>query len=279
MKPANHTVVPERGAPAKALTVALGQSKRVKLMVDESALELSSVNTLLQHEVAGHDELPGVENALTKSMGIEAKVQKASEKLSEVNETLSGQVRERHILEDRLAAATERGEADHHAALHDPLTGLPNRTLIDDRLDYGLAQAIRHGWQLAVMFVDLDGFKGINDAHGHDAGDAMLNAVAQRLKAQTRADDTVGRYGGDEFLCLLVEPRSQRDLAQIAEKIISAIQVPCEVAGSDGSVCVKASIGISVFPANGTTADDLTKSADAAMYHAKRIGSGYSFAP
>jgi diguanylate cyclase (GGDEF)-like protein len=96
----------------------------------------------------------------------------------------------------------------------------------------------------------------------------------------TRADDTVGRCGGDEFLCLLVDPRSERDLVQIAEKFIEAIQIPCDIAKANGnvSVSVKASIGISVFPANGMTADQLTKSADTAMYEAKRNHSGYAFA-
>jgi diguanylate cyclase (GGDEF)-like protein len=280
MKPLRYTNPPQRLAPAKALTKALAESERVKVLVEESAEELSSVNSALEHEVAEHAAPAGVERALAVSVGVETKVQQASEKLSDVNLALKDEVRERHILEDRFAAATDRGAADHHAALHDPLTGLPNRTLLDDRLDHGLAQATRHGWKLAVMFLDLDGFKEINDAHGHDAGDSLLRTVALRLGDLTRADDTVGRCGGDEFLCLLVDPRSERDLSQIAEKFIKAIQVPCEITESNGtvSVSVKASIGISVFPANGTTADQLTKSADTAMYQAKRNRSGYAFA-
>jgi diguanylate cyclase (GGDEF)-like protein len=280
MKAFRYTDLSQRLAPTKALTKALGESERVKLLVEESAEELSSVNSALEYEVAEHAAPAGVEIALAVSVGVETKVQQASAKLSEVNLTLKNEVKERRILEDRLAAATDRAAAEHHAALHDPLTGLPNRTLLDDRLDHGLAQATRHGWKLAVMFLDLDGFKEINDSHGHDAGDAVLQTIAHRLRDLTRADDTVGRCGGDEFLCLLVDPRSERDLSQIAEKFIKAVQVPCDVAELQGdvSLSVTASIGISIFPANGTTAEQLTKSADTAMYQAKRNRSGYAFA-
>ncbi len=179
--------------PAHALTNALGQSEHVKVLVEESAEELSSVNTALKHEIAVHSAQPAVEAALQKSEAVETKVQDASEKLAVVNVALKGEVKERHVLEDQLAAATERGKADHHAALHDPLTGLPNRTLFSDRLEHGLALATRHDWKLAVVFIDVNCFKGINDLHGHTAGDAVLRAIAERLTEATRADDTVSR--------------------------------------------------------------------------------------
>jgi diguanylate cyclase (GGDEF)-like protein len=269
---------PQRPAPAKALASALGQSEHVKILVEESAEELSSVNTALKHEVAAHDARPAVESALQKSVGVETKVQDASAKLAVVNGVLKDEVRERHILEAQLAAATERGEADHHAALHDPLTGLPNRTLFSDRLEHGLAQATRQGWMLAVLFLDVNCFKGINDSLGHTAGDAVLRTIAARLKNATRADDTVSRFGGDEFLCLVMDPKTEADLAVLAEKIIKAIQVPCDVGDPQGTVNVNASLGISIFPKDGVTADALTKRADAAMYKAKRDGLGYAFA-
>ena len=126
------------------------------------------------------------------------------------------------------------------------------------------------------MFLDLDGFKGINDSYGHDVGDRVLQTIAQRLKENTRDDDTVSRHGGDEFLYLLMEVRDERDIALIAEKILNAIQVPCNVSARD--LTISASIGISIFPKDGTTADTLVKSADKAMYHAKQTKSGYAFA-
>ena len=280
MKPDRKAAASKDGAPVKSLTNVLVQSEQVKDLVVEAAEELSSVNTVLKQELATSDPLPGVENALGKSEAVEDKVQDASEKLSVVNRELKKEVKERRNLEVQLAAVTEQGEADRHAALHDVLTGLPNRALFNDRLEHGIAQAGRHGWTLAVMFVDLDNFKMINDTHGHDVGDSVLRTIATRLKERTRSGDTVSRLGGDEFLYLLMEIRDEQDAASIAEKIIAAIQAPCDVSigGRPVGLTVKASVGIAVFPAAGETVDTLIKSADAAMYQAKRTKSGYSFA-
>jgi diguanylate cyclase (GGDEF)-like protein len=258
----------------------LGRSEQVKELVVEAAEGLSSVNTALKEELAATDPHPGVEEALERSEVVEAKVQDASEQLSVVNQDLKNEVKERHILEGQLAAVTEQGEADRKASLHDVLTGLPNRALFHDRLEHGIAQAQRHGWTLAVMFVDLDNFKAINDTHGHDVGDSVLRTIATRLKDGTRSDDTVSRHGGDEFLYLLMEIRDERDAVAIAQKIIAAIRAPCEIRlhGRALTLTVEASIGIAVFPAGGQTVEALIKSADTAMYQAKRAGSGYSFA-
>ena len=280
MKPDPKAAASKDGTPVEPLTNVLGQSEQVKDLVVEAAEELSSVNTVLTQELAAPDPAPGVENALGKSEAVEEKVKDASEKLSVVNRELKKEVKERRILEGQLAAVTEQGEADRHAALHDVLTGLPNRALFNDRLEHGIAQAGRHGWSLAVMFVDLDDFKTINDTHGHDVGDSVLRTIAMRLKEGTRSDDTVSRLGGDEFLYLLMEVRDEKDTASIAEKIIAAIQAPCDVSIGDRTVqlTVNASVGIAMFPAGGKTVDALIKSADAAMYQAKRTKSGYSFA-
>ena len=221
--------VPKGTNPAKSLTEVLGQSEHAKDLVDECAEELSSVNVALKQELVYQDTLPGVENALAKNEAIEAKVQEASEELSVVNQGLEDEVAERHVLECRLAAATEEEKTVRHAGLHDPLTGLPNRTLFDDRLKHGLAQAKRHGWALAVMFVDLDDFKNINDSYGHDIGDVVLQTIGGRLKENVRGDDTISRYGGDEFLYLLMAVRNEQDIMLIAEKIIKAIRAPCDV--------------------------------------------------
>jgi len=135
--------------------------------------------------------------------------------------------------------------SSRHAALHDVLTGLPNRVLFNDRLGHGLAQARRQGWTLAVMFLDLDDFKAINDTHGHDAGDAVVQAIAQRLKNNTRGEDTVSRNGGDESLYLLTGLRDAADIAKVAKKMVLSVQAPCDIRlrNSTVSARVKASIG------------------------------------
>ena len=159
--------------------------------MEESAQELSSVNVVLKQELAQHAPVPKVEKALEKSEAVEDKVQDASEKLVAVR---SGRWRARSgtgtSFDHQLAAVKEKEEAARHAAFHDVLTGLPNRVLFNDRLEHGLAQAKRHGWTLAVMFVDLDSFKIINDTHGHDAGDSVLQTIAQRLMENTFATTT-----------------------------------------------------------------------------------------
>lgn len=271
--------LPGLNKPGKTLTKTLSQSEEVKGLVDEAAEGLSSVNVVLKQELVDRDSPTGVENALEKSETVELKVQEAAEKLSIVNLALKDEVRERHLLEFRLAAVTEREEASRYVAFHDPLTGLPNRALFNDRLEHGLAQAKRQGWNLAVMFIDLDDFKKINDSYGHDAGDSVLKTIAARLTENTRDDDTVSRHGGDEFLYLLTEVKNEQELTAIAEKIILSIQMPCGVSLGDLTInpSISASLGIAIFPKDGTTAEALIKSADKAMYQAKGSKSRYSF--
>jgi diguanylate cyclase len=266
--------------PARLLTQVLEESEHVNELIKQSAEELSAVNTAIKHELADRGALPGVEIALDQIESVRRKVLDASEKLTAVNQALTSEVRERNMVDHQLAAAMEQEEAARNAALHDNLTGLPNRALFNDRLEHGIAQAKRHGRILAVMFVDLDEFKSINDTYGHQAGDAVLRTIADRLKHNTREDDTVSRYGGDEFLYLLTQIREQNDIAMIAVKILTAIQAPCNLSVRDDIVnpCLGASIGISIFPKDGTTAVALIKSADQAMYGAKENKSGYAFA-
>lgn len=270
----------EQPSTAGSLSQVVGQGERVQNMVEECADELSSLNAVLKNELAEQDPLPGVEQALEQSEAVEGKVQEASEELSAMNLALKDEVRERQALEQQLETANEQGEADRHASLHDPLTGLPNRALFNDRLEHGLAQATRHGWTLAVMFVDLDDFKQINDRHGHEAGDGVLRSIADRLRRSTRSDDTVSRHGGDEFLYLLLEVKREEDIAAVAEKLSNTIQAACDVSvgGVQTRLSVKASIGISIFPKDGTTAEQLIGRADEAMYVAKRSGAGHAFA-
>jgi diguanylate cyclase len=257
--------------PANPLNKALGQSEAVKGLVDEAAQDLSLVSAVLRQEVSDPGAPPGIGSVLEKTETIEDKVQDAADKLSDVNAALKQEIRERHVLEFRLAAVTERAESSRNAAFHDLLTGLPNRALLDDRLEHGLAQARRHARNLAVMFIDLDGFKTVNDTHGHGVGDAVLKTIAARLMASTRDEDTVSRQGGDEFLYVLTEVDNAQGLTQIAEKLLAAIQMPCSllVDAVQVDVRVSASIGIAVFPQHGATAQDLIRSADKAMYRAK----------
>ena len=262
--------------PAKSLAKLLGESERVKDLVEECAEELSSVNTALKHDGATQVPAIAIVDAIERSEAVEGKVQEAAEKLSVVNLALAVEVHARHALEERLDTITQESESALHAAFHDALTGLPNRALFDNRLEHGLAQAKRHGFTLAVMFIDLDGFKAINDKHGHSIGDAVLQSVADRLQENTRVDDTVSRYGGDEFLYLLMSIDDDKHVLQIAEKIAEAIQQPCTL--SVGDVVVKSSIGISIFPKDGSSAADLIESADKAMYQAKRAKVDYVFA-
>jgi diguanylate cyclase (GGDEF)-like protein/PAS domain S-box-containing protein len=157
-----------------------------------------------------------------------------------------------------------------HVAEHDILTSLPNRTLLDDRLEQGIALAQRHGRQLAVLFVDLDHFRHINDSVGHLIGDQLLKAVAQRIIPCVCGSDTVSRQGGDEFIVLLSEVKHAADAALIAEKIRLAVIAPYSIANH--YLHLSASIGVSMYPNDGKDAETLIQCADTAMYHAKEKG-------
>ncbi|MYM89307.1 EAL domain-containing protein [Rugamonas sp. FT82W] len=157
-----------------------------------------------------------------------------------------------------------------HLAHHDTLTGLPNRGLIADRLELTIAQASRGGGSVLVAFIDLDGFKLVNDGLGHNAGDELLKVVAARMSACLRAGDTVGRFGGDEFVLLLNEPRHGEDAAPVLERVREAVLESIDVGGQE--VQVSCSIGVAVYPGDGADAGTLLMHADAAMYRAKDMG-------
>jgi diguanylate cyclase (GGDEF)-like protein len=262
------------------LSKVLEQNEHVEALVKACAAELSSVHGALEQALATHDVLPGVRDALRRSAAMATRVQAASAALSVVNRALQGEFRDRNLVGLQFAAAQEQEQASRHAAFHDRLTGLPNRALFNDRLEHGIAQAQRHGWRLAVMFVDLDDFKAINDAHGHDAGDSVLQAIARRLNGIARGEDTVSRHGGDEFLYLLTKIGDDGTIGTLADKIIQTIQAPCNVSVREVEICasIGASIGISIFPKDGATGAALIKGADEAMYRAKQSKSGYAFA-
>jgi diguanylate cyclase len=154
-------------------------------------------------------------------------------------------------------------------ALHDNLTKLPNRALLEDRIDQAIQKTSRHGSPFALMFMDLDGFKTVNDAFGHHVGDQLLAQVARRIKGALRAEDTVARVGGDEFV-VVMEVGEPADAADIAATLIAAVERPYELSGHE--LRVSASIGIAIHPSDGADQHQLLKNADAAMYHAKDLG-------
>ncbi len=155
-------------------------------------------------------------------------------------------------------------------AMHDSVTGLPNRVLLQERLDRAICVCRRHQSALAVLFVDLDGFKAVNDQWGHKVGDELLRICGRRLAGAVRETDTVARLGGDEFVLLLSEIRVPDDAMLVAGKILVQLRVPVQIDRQELSV--GASIGIAVYPADGENTDALIKSADQAMYVAKRSG-------
>jgi len=158
----------------------------------------------------------------------------------------------------------------NHLALHDDLTALPNRLMLNQRLDQALSRHRRAGTKLAVLFMDLDRFKVINDSLGHEAGDDLLCRVAERLRAQSREGDTVARVGGDEFVVLVENHENMMDVSACARRLIEQLSVPYALGRTNCHVT--ASIGISIFPADGNDSQSLLKAADVAMYRAKQAG-------
>ncbi len=175
---------------------------------------------------------------------------------------------------------TERKRAEEtilHMATHDPLTDLPTMKLARDRLTMAIAQAKRTKTAIAALFIDVDGFKEINDTRGHEAGDRALRAIASRLRSCVRESDTVARIGGDEFFAIIANLSSSEAAGIVAEKIVGAFSLPVPINGD--AVPVTVSIGVAYWPEGGTTADALVKAADAAMYDVKRAGkNGFAFA-
>ncbi|HEY5014376.1 MAG TPA: EAL domain-containing protein, partial [Acidimicrobiia bacterium] len=163
-------------------------------------------------------------------------------------------------------------DAMRHQAMHDPLTGLPNRTLFNDRLEQALHRRARVGGYVAVLIVDLDGFKNVNDSLGHQAGDALLNGVADRFRSALRDVDTIARLGGDEFAILVDDLDVPSQARQVAQRVLESLVAPVEL--WDRNVAIGASVGIALADRPDTDASGLLGDADAAMYRAKRAGKG-----
>ncbi len=172
----------------------------------------------------------------------------------------SRDVTDRKVIQQRM----------QHLAYHDNLTGLPNRSLLQDRLARSIARAERSGRHVAVLFIDLDNFKNINDTLGHDVGDELLRQVSRRLSECVRLEDTIARQGGDEFIVLLDNLEEARGASIVAQKILNALRLPLTLGGTEQHV--SGSVGIALYPEDGRDAQTLMKNADTAMFHGKGQG-------
>ncbi|MDO8334379.1 MAG: diguanylate cyclase [Nitrosomonas sp.] len=256
----------------------LKKNEKIKKTVKKAASELTLVNEVLNQEKV---PVQIMKQAVTQNEEVEQKIAKAADDLKLVNIKLTEEIDERIAIEselantktdlaelrDDLSKAQVKTEEAQQIALQDALTGLPNRVSFEQGLDHGLIRAKRHSWGLAVLFIDIDKFKNINDSYGHNLGDQVLMMVANRLKSFVRDEDIVSRWGGDEFVCLLFEVKQEADVTHLAEKMINRIAEACKF---DGIILsIRVSIGIAIYPADGDTADVLFKNADTAMYKAK----------
>ena len=242
-----------------------------------SASEFRTFNRCLDDAIAGavseYSQLKDTQPTASNTANIDleggiADLQQLETELTESKIALAG-------ITAALSTAQQDVREAQMRALHDSLTGLPNRELFDDRLAHAIALADRHDWTLALMFLDLDRFKSLNDDHGHPAGDAALKIVAQRLLQYVRDEDTVCRNGGDEFLYLLMNPRSKKNIEHIADSVLRTIAQPVPIEGRE--LVIKASIGIAIYPEHGATGEQLIAKADAAMYRAKQRSRGFAF--
>ncbi len=271
-----------------SLELALRRSRKIKAAIRRAAGRLASATAVLKQGKRASSPPQSVERAITRYEKVEAEVVNAAHDLTQVNTALAVEVAERVGIESELADTkadladmkadlatahddlSESQASEHEAlqiALHDPLTGLPNRALFDQGLDHGLSQARRHGWGLAVLFIDIDDFKSINDSYGHQVGDEALLMMADRLRSFVRAEDMVSRWGGDEFACLLLEVGQEAEVTDLARGMCDRIAEEFESSGT--TLSLGCSIGIAVYPQHGRSADVLLKNADEAMYRAK----------
>ncbi len=230
----------------------------------DSKTNLSNLMAVVEAAESAAPNIRG--SVLVRSDGAEVPIEYSLSPLYDPRGVLAGAVFVFRDLSESLAMA----ERMSYLAHHDFLTDLPNRMLLNDRLSQCIVAAERHNRHLAILFLDLDGFKLINDSLGHSIGDELLKEVAQRLMACVRRSDTVSRQGGDEFVVLLAEVGAAQDAAVTAEKIRVALAAPYFI--SSHQLHLRCSIGISVFPDDGRDVDTLVKSADIAMYHAKETG-------
>lgn len=220
--------------------------------------------TILKREYTDRDS---TEATLRESQQtLERRVAQRTAELARANAGLEAEMAERRIIDQRVM----------HMAHHDALTDLPNRALLNDRVCHDIARARRANGALALLFLDLDRFKNVNDSLGHEVGDELLKAVAERLRSRLREEDTIARLGGDEFVVCLPDVKEPDEVADVAASILTELGKPYLIA--DHALHADASIGIALFPRDGASVEMLMRNADAAMYHAKECGRGnYQF--
>ena len=245
---------------AEVFSVIDGATRQPARNLAEQAVQQNEIVSLDSHSV------------LIRRDGYEAAIEDSAAPIHDRHGRVVGAVLVFHDVSDSRATALKMS----HQAQHDFLTGLPNRLLLTDRLTQAIALSRRHGNKVALLFLDLDRFKRVNDSLGHVIGDKLLQSVAQRLAACVRASDTVCRLGGDEFVILLSEIEHVDAATHCAEKLLTAVALPHIIGGHEVHVTV--SIGISVCPDDGRDAEAMLKNADTAMYHAKKMGrNNYQF--
>jgi two-component system, sensor histidine kinase LadS len=239
------------GALIDAAIMSLGLSDRIaQLRKSEEAAQAKTIDTIRQAE-----------------QQLEVRVTERTAELQEVNERLQQAIVAQSRTEQQLR---ENEEAMRFAAHHDGLTALPNRALLNDRLRQAIMRAKRDLSKVAVMMIDLDNFKQINDTLGHSAGDLLLTSVAERLQAGIREQDTVARFGGDEFVVVLSDLKSPEDALPIAEKLLTSLCPPIEIGTQQMST--SGSIGIAIYPDHAQDGEFLLRAADKAMYLSKNAG-------
>jgi diguanylate cyclase (GGDEF)-like protein/PAS domain S-box-containing protein len=265
---------------ARALAGEHGRDRLVRYRRGDGVVVRRSVNA---SPLRSHDgRIVGATTTfvdVTERYLLEARVRSRLERLASMR---AEEAKRRASEIDRLAAGLEaisrsleervrrRSAELAQQARHDPLTGLPNRVLFEERLERAIDVAERYGRRLAVLFIDFDAFKAVNDALGHEAGDRVLAEAARRLRRALRRSDTLARYGGDEFIVLASEIATADDARVVAEALEAALDAPFTVEGS--TVALRASVGVSVYPDDAGNASRLKRNADHAMYLAKRAG-------
>ncbi len=266
-----------------SLIFAFALSTQLQRIITDPLLRLSAIARRISTEknfglrVAGHgrDELGNLIGDFNTMLDeIQTRDQQLKEHQVELEERVAIRTQELEIANIELASSKEQAEAvakrmEYHAH-HDALTGLPNRILLNDRIRKGLAHARRQQSMLALLFLDLDRFKIINDSLGHAVGDQLLRVISRRLKSCLREGDTIARLGGDEFMVLLPDIKSASDAGRIGSKIIKSLTDSISCNGHE--LHITTSVGISVYPFDGADADTLVKHADISMYRAKDIG-------
>lgn len=242
----------------QVIQISEGKSVSARIHVDDKMDEISrlslGINSMLDGLESLQDEISEVNNLL------EAKVLERTNELETTNHKLELEIIQRQRIQDEVT----------FLAYHDALTELPNRLLLTERLKQGILQAKRQGTLIGVMFLDLDGFKMINDTLGHGQGDELLKQVAIRLSSKVRKSDCVCRMGGDEFIFYINGYKKEDDLDLIASKIMDSFKEPFVLKGHE--YFITGSMGISQYPIDGSNVEDLIKSADMAMYKAKALG-------